>query len=82
MVIALNGKRRDTVCPIEPMRIFASGNERTPVRMNNRLKYGIRMEAADSMGIVYDLVNNAEKQRTFYITMVGYPACCRHNYCI
>lgn len=81
MVIALNGKQRDTVCPLEPMRIFASGNERTPVRMNNKLKYGIRMEALDKMGIVYDLVNNAEKQRTFYITMVSPTTRCCHHGC-
>lgn len=70
MVLFVNGAgKKDTVCPIEPQRMFASGNERTPVRMDNKLKYGVQLAANDNLAVLYDIINNAKEARQYYITM-------------
>ncbi|KAF1989519.1 hypothetical protein K402DRAFT_391095 [Aulographum hederae CBS 113979] len=69
MVLAKTGSGMDTVCPIEPQRIFASGNERTPVRMNNKQKYGIKINPIDTFNLIYDLINDGKEDRDFYIAM-------------
>jgi hypothetical protein len=50
--------------------IFASGNERTPVRTNGKYKYGIEFGAFDSLGMLYDLMNESKEAATYYIEMV------------
>ncbi|KAF1815741.1 hypothetical protein P152DRAFT_471140 [Eremomyces bilateralis CBS 781.70] len=72
MVLSLMGLgNKDLVCPvmIGTQRIFASGNERTPVRINGKYKYGIKVGAGDSMMLLYDLVNDLDKKRNYYIVM-------------
>lgn len=63
-------KRKDGVCSIMPQRIFASGNERTPVRTNGNFKYGIQFTTGDSLGMIYDLMNESDKAQEYYIEMV------------
>jgi hypothetical protein len=74
MVLYNNGAgRRDAVCNtiLTPQRVFASGNERTTVRTNGKYKFGIEYGPADSMGMIYDLMNEAKTRQTYYIEMVS-----------
>lgn len=50
--------------------IFASGNERTPIRTNGKFKYGIEFGTGDSLGMLYDLMNESKQAATYYIEMV------------
>lgn len=47
--------------------IFASGNERTPLRLNGKYKYGIEMGARDSFMFISDLMSMSPQSQT--ITM-------------
>jgi len=84
MVIFLGGAgEKDLVCPAQEVtdlhdkkmklpgsRIFASGNERTPIRINqNGQQYGIKLRPTHVMTLLYDLVNDSMQDRIFYITM-------------
>jgi hypothetical protein len=77
MVIYNTGTgRRDAVCttpplPIMGQRIFASGNERTPIRTNGKdNKYGIEFKSTDSLSLIYDLMNESKQAQSYYIEMV------------
>jgi hypothetical protein len=69
--------RTDAVCttpplPIMGQRIFASGNERTPIRTNGKdNKYGIEFRATDSLSMIYDLMNESKQSQSYYIEMVS-----------
>lgn len=52
-----------------PHRIFASGNERATVRINGKYKAGIPMDMGDGIFLLYDLVNQANKDAEYYIHM-------------
>jgi hypothetical protein len=52
-----------------PHRIFASGNERTPVRLNTKYKFGIPIEKDMYFHMLYDLLNASEKPMKVYIAM-------------
>lgn len=73
----LEGKH-DLVCTgqksvfgnVYPQRIFASGNERTSIRLNNHFKYGMAVDAKDQFNLIYDLVNQNNVPQTYYIAMV------------
>jgi hypothetical protein len=74
MVLYNNGAgRRDAVCNtmLTPQRVFASGNERTTVRTNGKYKFGIEYGPSDSMGMLYDLMNESKTRQTYYIEMVS-----------
>jgi len=72
MVMYNNGLgRRDAICAMDPQRIFASGNERTPVRTNGKYKVGIEIGPADSIGMLYDLMNESKQAQTYNIEMVN-----------
>jgi len=77
MVLYLRGiDRRDLICGrftaagISGQRIFASGNERNPVRLNSKGKHGLRVDADDKITLLYDLVNNLKTPQNFWVTMV------------
>jgi hypothetical protein len=56
-------------------RIFASGNERSPVRLNSRYPYGIPVEKKEQFTLLYDLVNQSKKDQVYYIQMVCEHCC-------
>jgi len=37
--------------------------------MNDKLNYGIKLNSGDNLAVLYDIINNANKDRTYYITM-------------
>lgn len=71
MVMYQNGRsQKDGCSPISGMaRIFASGNERTAVRTNNKLKYGVSHPANTNMGMLIDLMNISKNPGSYKITM-------------
>lgn len=80
MVLYLRGNdRKDLLCGDAPgytqnwfgERFFASGNERTPVRLNSKGKYGYRLNTGDKTTLLYDIVNNVNATRDMYISMVS-----------
>lgn len=50
-------------------RIYAGGNERVPVRMNSKSKFGID-PGRGTMGGAVELMNEAVKPITAYVTML------------
>ncbi|RDI85797.1 hypothetical protein Vi05172_g3971 [Venturia inaequalis] len=61
---------RDLVCPLQPAkRTFASGNERTPIRVSADGKYGIKVGATSRFSLLYDVVNESDKPVSYYITI-------------
>ena len=73
------GSKQDLVCSYTmlsgflgwPHRIFASGNERTPVRLNSKYKYGMSIEKGDYFHLLYDLVNSGSKPIKVYVAIVS-----------
>lgn len=71
------GSKSDTVCTGYglgtfgyPNRIFASGNERAPVRINEKYKYGIRVDKGDMFHTSVELVNQSNQDRDMYIVVI------------
>jgi hypothetical protein len=74
MVLYNNGPGKDDlVCDslLAPQRIYASGNERTVSRINGVANYGIKIDPGDSIGMIYDLMNDSDSPQTYYITIVS-----------
>jgi hypothetical protein len=76
------GGKKDLVCAepsingwvMSPHRIFASGNERVPVRLNGNYKYGHAIASDDNLHLLYDIANQSNKTQTYYIIMVSLVA--------
>ncbi|KAF2231815.1 hypothetical protein EV356DRAFT_578880 [Viridothelium virens] len=63
---------RDTVCGatgLEPLRVFASGNERAVVRINGNYAYGIKVDTGDTMALLYELMNMSDQDQKYVITI-------------
>ena len=74
MVLYNNGDNKDDlVCDslLSPQRIYASGNERIVSRVNGVADYGIKIDSGDSVGMIYDLMNDSDAPQTYYITIVS-----------
>lgn len=73
------GSKQDLVCSGTllsafmgwPHRIFASGNERVPIRLNTQYKYGLSIDDHDYFHILYDLVNLSKHDQKYYIQVVS-----------
>jgi hypothetical protein len=74
------GGKKDLVCTekslngwvMSPHRIFASGNERVPVRLNRNYKYGHAIDTGDNLHFLYDIANQSLQPQTYYIVMVSF----------
>jgi hypothetical protein len=64
--------KKDPICNM-PQRMFASGNERTPVRLNGHGNYGLAIDAGDKVVLTYELVNLSNKADEYYVALVRYP---------
>ncbi|TID20910.1 hypothetical protein E2P81_ATG05541 [Venturia nashicola] len=63
-------EERDLACGLQPAkRTFASGNERTPIRVSADGKYGIKVGTDSRFSLLYDLVNESNKPVSYYITI-------------
>jgi hypothetical protein len=80
--IDLNMQGQDYLCPTnlgsllqfsDPAmggkRIFSGGNERVPVRMNTKRKYGLDFGASVRFGGVLEILNENKKPITVYLTL-------------
>jgi hypothetical protein len=76
------GSKKDVVCSGSiyslgmgyPNRIFASGNERAAMRLNGKYKFGMPVDKGDMFHLLYDLVNQSNKEQVFYVQMVSRAA--------
>jgi len=70
VVLVENGSR-DTICPMLPSRMFASGNERTPIDLtgNGASKTGYYVAPNASMAIVAELMNENDDDRDVTVTI-------------
>jgi hypothetical protein len=70
-IILYNGGKKDVVCTRirTPQRMMASGNERTPVRVDSLGKYGFQVDTKDHFFSVVELMNTNNKQIDVMITM-------------
>lgn len=73
-VLSIRGSgHKDLVCTLFGLmgaRTYASGNERTVMRVNNSGNYGFKIGASDSFGMIVDLMNMASSSKNLYLTMV------------
>ncbi|GAA2133677.1 hypothetical protein [Actinomadura napierensis] len=58
---------RDTVCPLSPDRIWASGDERTEKNMPDG--YGVPVKSYDRWAMLTDLMNYSSTPKTVYISI-------------
>lgn len=73
-IVAYDQGKRDTVCSNTsmPLRVFASGNERAVLRINGNYDYGIKVDAADTMALLYELMNMSDEDQQYVITIVSH----------
>jgi hypothetical protein len=51
-------------------RIFSGGNERVPVRLNSKYKYGLEFGVSVRFGGVLEIMNENKKPITVYLTLL------------
>lgn len=72
------GTQQDWVCPTTERsdgagpayRFFASGNERTTVRLNSKYKYGLSFQENDMFHLAFEIMNQNNRTETYYVTVV------------
>jgi hypothetical protein len=52
-------------------RWFASGNERTAIRINGHSDHGLLLGAKDGMVLNYELVNLSNRASDYYVALVS-----------
>ncbi|OCK77375.1 hypothetical protein K432DRAFT_445374 [Lepidopterella palustris CBS 459.81] len=69
--VMYNMQRNDTVCPQMFERLFASGNERTPINIcvNGTEKAGYFLNATDHFAMLVELMNETEEPRDAVVTI-------------
>lgn len=70
-IVMYESGRRDTTCPRLPSRMFASGNERTPIDLtiNGTSKTGYYLASNASMGLLTELMNEEDNTRDVTVTV-------------
>ncbi|OCL08518.1 hypothetical protein AOQ84DRAFT_439525 [Glonium stellatum] len=69
--VLFNENQTDTVCPTNPSRFFASGNERTPINIcvNGTQKAGYFLNETDQIAILVELMNETVEPRDAVVTI-------------
>ncbi|GHF69595.1 hypothetical protein GCM10017566_49100 [Amycolatopsis bartoniae] len=62
-----NNSARDLVCPADPDRLWASGNERTDKELPDG--YGVPVRTTDRWGIITELMNYDPAPKTVYVSI-------------
>jgi len=74
VLYARGGNNKDLVCPSSLLygsrrRIFATGNERTVARINHAGKFGVQLRAADTFGMIIELMSESAQDQQVFIVM-------------
>ncbi|MCO5968644.1 hypothetical protein [Actinoallomurus soli] len=62
-----NNSAHDLVCPADPDRLWASGNERTDKELPEG--YGVPVHVTDNWGIITELMNYSSAPKTVYVSI-------------
>ena len=75
----VKGTQQDWVCPNTSRsdagpayRFFASGNERTAIRLNSKHKYGLNFPDTEMFHLGVEIMNQSDRNETYYVSMVGW----------
>lgn len=75
--VIVNNNKPDWVCGLRyngmmrmPQYVYNSGNERPPVRLNSKYKFGMRFDKEDTLSSAGELMNMSNETKTVYATTI------------
>jgi hypothetical protein len=74
--VLVNNNKPDWLCGLRvgamfrPQYVYNSGNERPPVRLNSKYKFGMRVDKEDTFGTAGELMNMSNETKTVYATII------------
>jgi hypothetical protein len=74
--VLVNRNKPDWLCGLRtgglfrPQWIYNSGNERPPVRLNSKYKFGMRVDKEDAFDTTAELMNMSNQTKTVYATVI------------
>jgi hypothetical protein len=74
--VVINNNKPDWVCGLRagsmyrPQYIYNSGNERPPVRLNTKHKFGMRVDTEDTFSAAAELMNMSNETKVVYATTI------------
>lgn len=78
LTTSVRGTQQDWVCPNTnrsdagpAYRFFASGNERTAIRLNSAHKHGLNFPDDDKFHLSVEIMNQSKKNESYYVSMVS-----------
>jgi hypothetical protein len=74
--VVINRNKPDWLCGLRtggmfrPQWIYNSGNERPPVRLNSKYKFGMKIDKSDTFGATTEIMNMSNQTKTVYATVI------------
>lgn len=74
--VLVNNNKPDWLCGLRmgsmfrPQYVYNSGNERPPVRLNSKYKFGMRVDKEDTFGTAGEIMNMSNQTKTVYATII------------
>lgn len=74
--VIVNNNKPDWVCGLRsgsmyrPQYVYNSGNERPPVRLNTKHKFGMRVDSEDKFSAAAELMNMSNETKVVYATTI------------
>ncbi|KAF2671726.1 hypothetical protein BT63DRAFT_422253 [Microthyrium microscopicum] len=74
--VVVNNNKPDWLCGLSvsgmgrPQFIYNSGNERPPVRLNTKHKFGMRVDKGDSFSALTEIMNMSNQTQRVYVTTI------------
>ncbi|KAE9963117.1 hypothetical protein EG327_001675 [Venturia inaequalis] len=74
--VIINNNKPDWVCGLRsgsmyrPQYVYNSGNERPPVRLNTKHKFGMRVDSEDTFSAAGELMNMSNETKVVYATTI------------
>jgi hypothetical protein len=74
--VIVNNNKPDWLCGLRTGGLFRqqwvynSGNERPPVRLNSKYKFGMRLDKEDTLSALSELMNMSNQTKTVYATVI------------
>jgi hypothetical protein len=74
--VLVNNNKPDWLCGLRigslfrSQYVYNSGNERPPVRLNSKYKFGMRFDKEDTLGAAAELMNMSNETKTVYSTVI------------
>jgi hypothetical protein len=74
--VLVNNNKPDWLCGLRtgsmfrPQYVYNSGNERPPVRLNSKYKFGMKVDKSDNFGTAGEIMNMSNDTKTVYATII------------